>query len=681
MFRLLSDLFPSISLTRRHGKNHRRRALSFETSTGHELEPRRLLAVAPLPGGIVATQQSNAAYVSTVSVKAAAIASPVASVGATQVPKVPQSFSARAGDGQATLAWTPPASDGGTPITNYIVQYATISNPNWTTFSRAPSTATTATVTGLTNGTYYSFRVAAVNARGTGTFSSSASARPAAVPAAPTALVAAAGNGTVLLTWSAPSYDGGRPIADYQVLSSSDGGSNWVPIERAKSTATQAAVSGLQNGTAYSFKVAAVNQMGVGLCSNPVGPVTPAATVPAAPTRVTRSIGDGSITVSWAAPADDGGSVVTGYTVQYSTDAGGTWTSAGAAPVPDTSFTVTGLANGVAHVFRVAAVNAVGRGTFSAPTLPLAPATVPDQPGDITATAGTAAVFLSWSAPSTNGGNPVSDYAIQYSSNDGASWSLYLHNPSTATSITVGGLTNGIEYVFRVAAVNVMGAGTYSTVSAAVVPVAPVTVPGAPTAVEVRASNGQATLTWSEPTSNGNSVITGYEISYSSDGKRTWSAPLSIPATTPTAVVENLSNGITYLFRVVAVNAAGRGSETVVSATPTNPDAKTTVKFLKSGTLPVTVQFGYTVRDANGNQQAKFLTVSIGSLDRIGSITVPDFDRVDGSVTVTITVRNLPRGMTKTQSFTLQKKINYSMGISYNTRDSDPWSATTIRCG
>ena len=81
------------------------------------------------------------------------------------------------------------------------------------------------------------------------------------------------------------------------------------------STATTQDVTGLTNGTAYTFKVAAINAVGTGSQSaDPSNPVTPA-TVPGAPTVVTAVGGDASASVSWTAPASDGGSAVTGYVV------------------------------------------------------------------------------------------------------------------------------------------------------------------------------------------------------------------------------------------------------------------------------------------------------------------------------------------------------------------------------
>jgi Fibronectin type III domain len=87
-------------------------------------------------------------------------------------PGAPTSVLGTPGNTQVALTWTTPVVDGGSAITDYIVQYA-VSPPgtSWTTFSEATSTATAATVTGLTNGTGYVFRVAAVNANGTGPYS------------------------------------------------------------------------------------------------------------------------------------------------------------------------------------------------------------------------------------------------------------------------------------------------------------------------------------------------------------------------------------------------------------------------------------------------------------------------------------------------------------------------------
>ena len=96
-------------------------------------------------------------------------------------PGVPTSVAGTPGDGQVSLTWTSPPNDGGNPITDYVIQYSSNGETNWTTFDDGTSTNTSATVTGLTNGTSYIFKVAATNSAGTGSYSSnSSSVTPAA---------------------------------------------------------------------------------------------------------------------------------------------------------------------------------------------------------------------------------------------------------------------------------------------------------------------------------------------------------------------------------------------------------------------------------------------------------------------------------------------------------------------
>src|SRR5690606_38249746 len=83
-----------------------------------------------------------------------------------------------AGNGEADLSWTAPANNGGSAITDYIVQYKLSSESAWVTASDGTSVLTSTSIIGLTNGLAYDFRVAAVNAAGTGTFGAVVSATP-----------------------------------------------------------------------------------------------------------------------------------------------------------------------------------------------------------------------------------------------------------------------------------------------------------------------------------------------------------------------------------------------------------------------------------------------------------------------------------------------------------------------
>jgi uncharacterized protein YkwD len=200
-----------------------------------------------------------------------------AQVGNT-APAPPINVVVTPGNSQAILTWTAPPSDGGAAITNYLIQFSSNNGGAWTTVSRTASTATTATVTGLVNGTNYIFRVAAVNRVGTGASSThSNSVRPVATtaPAPPINVVVTPGNSQAILTWTAPPSDGGAAITNYLIQFSSNNGGAWTTVSRTASTATTATVTGLVNGTNYIFRVAAVNSVGTGASSTHSNSVRP----------------------------------------------------------------------------------------------------------------------------------------------------------------------------------------------------------------------------------------------------------------------------------------------------------------------------------------------------------------------------------------------------------------------
>ncbi len=219
-------------------------------------------------GGIVSGNGTSTAictYSSLGSDKTPAVTFTIATV-----PGAPTNVLATPGDTQAFVSFSQPASDGGSQITGYTVT----SNPPGGVDSNAGSTLTTHIVTGLTNGTAYTFTVTATNAVGTGPPSSpSNSVTPAKVPGAPTGVAATTGNAQATIIFAPPASDGGSPITGYTVTSNPPGGVDG----NAGSTLTTHIVTGLTNGAAYTFTVTATNAVGTGAVSNPSNSVTPTA--------------------------------------------------------------------------------------------------------------------------------------------------------------------------------------------------------------------------------------------------------------------------------------------------------------------------------------------------------------------------------------------------------------------
>ena len=180
---------------------------------------------------------------------------------------------------------------------------------------------------------------------------------------APTNVKAVAGNASATVSWTAPASHGGGAITGYKVTSSPDGKTCTT------TGATTCTVSGLRNGTAYTFTVTVLTAGGSRPVSAPSDPVTPA-TVPGPPTGVGADRGNASAVLFWTGPASNGGSPITRFTAT-SSPGGKTCTTTGGL-----SCIVTGLTNATPYTFKVAATSAIGTGPASAASSAVTPAAV-----------------------------------------------------------------------------------------------------------------------------------------------------------------------------------------------------------------------------------------------------------------------------------------------------------------
>jgi subtilisin family serine protease len=479
-------------------------------------------------------------------------------------PSVPTSLTAVGGVTQASLSWTAPTQSGGADVTDYVVEYSSNSGSTWTVFADGVSTSTSATVTGLTNGTTYQFRVKAVSSGGTSEASSTATA-VVGVPSAPTSLSATPLGLSIRLSWTAPAQNGGSVITDYVAQFSTDSGATWSTFSDSVSTSTTTTVTGLTNGLTYQLRVSAVNSVGTSAPSSVVIAVPWAASLPSAPLDLAiASYGLNQVGLSWTIPATNGGDTITDYVIEYSSNSGSTWTTFTDLVTSLRSATVTDLVNGVSYIFRVSARNSAGTGDPSvvsaavSPGLPTAPCCITEM------LVGPQYVALRWGAPTFDGGSTVTNYVIEYTINDGVSWTTWSEPTGNGINRTITGLTDGVPHKFRISARNAIGTGPPSEVSDAYTPLTPTT-PGRPLNAVATANTGQVGLDWDTPTSDGGAPITDYLIEYSSNSGSTWTTYVDTVSTATIATIRSLPVGISVLFRVSAINSRGTGAASLNS--------------------------------------------------------------------------------------------------------------------
>ena len=509
------------------------------------------------------------------------------------------------------LTWMAPANNGGLDITGYRIESSADEGVNFTdVVANTASTGVTYNQTGLTVGTTYYYRVRAINAAlATGGDHSSVQRIIYAVPGVPTMFraVAVDDQDAVNLYWEAPDNEGEPAVTGYTIEKAGDDGSGnpdgtWVALRTnyaGKAIADREATHGMR----YHYRVSAVNVVGTSATTDVVSVVSSNKALMPRNLTATVAADMSQIDLAWDGPvADDdgnpanGGSTITGYKIEVSTDAGTTWADVdGNKPVHDITddnlltsapgseyrYEHMNVASGTSYVYRVSAVNDAGPGDVSASSASVSiDAVLPDAPTGLVATADMDApsITLMWAAPADNGGAEITSWKIDSTrvANPGESdWGEVMGltvtdpdpmavPPITMYSATHMDLNAGATYYYRVSATNSVGTGDPSNVDMATA----VDIPNAPTGLTATA-DGESTinLSWAAPADNGGSAIASYNIEVSEDydaadaDAATW-APLDItvtdpvaPATMYTASHTGLAPETTRHYRVSATNS------------------------------------------------------------------------------------------------------------------------------
>ena len=382
-----------------------------------------------------------------------------------------------------------------------------------------------------------------------------ASAGVLAPPTKPQSVVGIGKDSSVLVSWKLLASPNRAPATGFTVTSSP---STSLPAACNGTTKFHCLFTGLQNGTAYKFRVTALSSSGSSRPSAWSSVVVPA-TAPTQPLNVAAAQGNGSASVSWIAPTDSEGSPIAGYTVSSTPPV-----SAPPACIRTAKLncTYSGLTNGVSYTFQVVALNGAGTSALSDPSIAIVPARVPTAPRSVMANPGDGVATVIWKSPKNSGGLLIEGYTVTSSPPVSAPADC-LNTLNLSCSFV--GLTNGVSYTFTVVATNSLGPSAASSPSLAVTPV---TLPSAPTNVTATPGFHDAYVTWSPPSSNGGARVIRYSVSSSPFA----SPPASCVSTKSLACAfTGLTAGTNYMFYVTATNSAGSSPSSSASATPVSP--------------------------------------------------------------------------------------------------------------
>jgi len=356
------------------------------------------------------------------------------------------------------------------------------------------------------------------------------------VPQVPSNVVAVPGDGQATVTWRAP-LDGGSAILEYAVQVFT--GDTEVRTVTAPVSETQAVITDLENGTAYTFSVAARNALGSSAASVRSVAVTPHVT-PGAVRNLAAVASDSHVELSWEA-ADDKGMPLGGYVVTARSETSEDVT----VTVPATALeaTFSALTNGTAYTFIVAADNGYTRGPEA--SVEATPFTTPGAPR-VTAYSSTQRVRLAWSVEDT-GGSPITGYRVTVYLGD----EVLRVEETTEPGMILEPLENATTYHFTVEAMNAAGWGEVSERIAAM----PTQYPSPPLNARCEGGDGWISFSWEPPEFSYGHPVTSYRIEALIKGNATmwYTEDLSYRIT-------DIPNDGSYItFYIAGKSAAGYG--------------------------------------------------------------------------------------------------------------------------
>uniref|UniRef100_A0A3B4Y894 Titin n=1 Tax=Seriola lalandi dorsalis TaxID=1841481 RepID=A0A3B4Y894_SERLL len=453
-----------------------------------------------------------------------------------------------------TLSWEKPDHDGGSKITNYIVEMQPKGDDKWTVCSEVK--ALEATIEGLVTGEEYSFRVFAVNDKG------KSDAKPLAAPVVVKDITVEPIINLLFNTYSVKAGDDlkidvpfkGRPQPEV----------SWKKDGQVLKQTTRVNVLNSKTSSKITIKDATKEDVGKYeiTLTNSVGTKTAEISViildkPGSPSNIkVDEVSADFICLSWDPPTYHGGCQINNYVVEKRDTTTTTWQIV-SATVARTSIKVTRLNQGTEYQFRIAAENRYGKSHAidSAPVVAQYPFEPPGPPTNLhVAHATKTGMLVVWGRPASDGGSPVIGYHIECKDQSSLLWTKVNRGLLAENQFKMTGIEESLLYQFRVYAENIAGIGPCSKPSEPVAARDPCESPH-----NLRVTNITRTsvsLFWEKPEYDGGVKITGYIVERKELPNGRWLKCNFTNLQDTYFDVTGLTEDVQYDFRVIAKNSA-----------------------------------------------------------------------------------------------------------------------------
>jgi hypothetical protein len=470
-------------------------------------------------------------------------------------------------DEQISVSWSAPSYNGGYSIDHYVVGYSLNGVISFTNVDVA-SNVFTHIITGLTNGTSYDIHIYAVNSATDSSLSTSVGLYvnvndviPFRQASIVNNLTVVPGNNILDLSWTDVSDNGGFQVVSYNIYL--DG------VYYDNTVSKSFRVQGLTNGTSYSVSVSALTYPDYLNPNSLEGDLNTSDnnypfTNPSEVQDVVVVPSDEQITVSWAAPLNNGGYSIDHYVVGYRLNGSNSYTTV---DIANNVFThiITGLTNGTSYDIQVYAVSSATDSSLSTSVglrvnvnnvIPFRQASIVNN---LTVVPENNALVVSWNNVSDNGGFPVVSYNIYLNGE--------LYANTSSQSYTIQDLTNGTSYNVSLSALtypdylspdslegNLTTSDNYY----------PFTTPEPVIDLSADPSNHQIEFSWNVPDYTGGFEIDHYEVALQ-HGSDSYSFVTN--GTNTSVTYNSLQNGDTYTLYVKAVTINLNDSSSLYSST------------------------------------------------------------------------------------------------------------------